>query len=75
MKTATLSWSGFNNEEFERSFAAADLDHCRDLVASRESADAVIAAARVALREQRYLDAIGFLSDVSWVSRGNAPPA
>ncbi len=68
MKTATLTWSGFDNEEFERSFAAADLDHCRELVASRESADAVIAAARVALREQRYLDAIGFLSDVSWVS-------
>ncbi len=68
MTSAQLSRPGFDHEEFERSFAAADFDRCRELVDSDHSLDAVFAAARLALREHRFVDIIGSLSDVSQTS-------
>ncbi len=68
MKSALVSRQGFDKQEFERSFAAADFDRCRQLVASDRSLDAVFAAARLALREHRFVDIIGSLSDVSQTS-------
>ncbi|MBV9718107.1 MAG: hypothetical protein JOZ77_02225 [Candidatus Eremiobacteraeota bacterium] len=43
---------------------AADLDRCHELVDSAVGYDAVIASARLALRERRYVDVIGALSEV-----------
>ncbi len=68
MTTAILSRPGFDKQDFERSFAAADFDRCRELVASDQSLDAVFAAARLALREHRFVDIIGSLSDVPLTS-------
>jgi DNA-binding CsgD family transcriptional regulator len=59
---AKVSPLGFSSEEFEKAFTAADFDRCRDLVASAQGMEAVLAAARLALRERRYLDAIGMLT-------------
>src|SRR5215472_5373126 len=59
---ARVSSLGFNAEEFEKAFTAADFDRCRDLVSSPQGMDAILAAARLALRERRYLDAIGMLT-------------
>ncbi|HEX3671785.1 MAG TPA: helix-turn-helix domain-containing protein [Candidatus Cybelea sp.] len=50
--------------EFEKAYTAADFDRCRDLVAIGEDYDAVLARARLALRERRYVDIIGALSEV-----------
>lgn len=64
LNSATLSHLGFDAEEFEKSFTAADFDRCRALVASARSAPAILAGARLALRERRYLEIIGTLSDL-----------
>jgi DNA-binding CsgD family transcriptional regulator len=65
MLTSTrLSPSGFDALEFEKAFTAADFDRCRELVDPRAGFDAVIASARLALRERRYMDIIGALSEV-----------
>lgn len=56
---------GFDVEEFEKAFTAADFDRCRDLVSSEHGMDAILASARLALRERRYLDAIGTLTAAS----------
>jgi len=59
---ARVSSPGFNAEEFEKAFTAADFDRCRDLVSSAQGIGAILASARLALRERRYLDAIGMLT-------------
>jgi DNA-binding CsgD family transcriptional regulator len=59
----SLSPCGFDNEEFERALTAAAFDRCRELVESADGLDAVLARARLAMRERRYLDVIGSLSD------------
>jgi DNA-binding CsgD family transcriptional regulator/tetratricopeptide (TPR) repeat protein len=53
----------FNNGEFQRAFLAADYAECRRLLESRKGGDReTLLAAKVAWREQRYLDMIGALS-------------
>lgn len=69
MTIAIVGRPSFDKIEFERAFTAADFDRCRELVSVGGSVDAVLAAARLALRERRYVDMIGLLSDVS-----KAPP-
>src|SRR5580658_7782824 len=64
LTSATLTRPGFDNEEFERAFAAADFERCRELLASSDGIDVVLAEARLALRERRYVDIIGSLSDL-----------
>jgi DNA-binding CsgD family transcriptional regulator len=59
-----LNRSGFDAEEFERAFTAADFDRCRELIDAGEGFDAVLARARLALRERRYVEIIGALSEV-----------
>jgi len=61
--SATLTNPGFEAEEFERAFAAADFDRCRVLVGEGRRFDAVLAGARLAIRERRYLDVIAALSE------------
>lgn len=54
----------FDSGEFEKAFTAADFDRCRELVQDADSIDAALAAARLALRERRYLEIIGDLAAV-----------
>ncbi len=68
LTSATLTRPGFDSEEFERAFAAADFERCRELIASGDGIDVVLSEARLALRERRYVDIIGLLSDVSKTS-------
>jgi tetratricopeptide (TPR) repeat protein len=64
LTTALLSrYPGFDNADFERAFTAADFDRCRELVSHTNSVESLLAAARLALRERRYIDVIGSLSD------------
>jgi DNA-binding CsgD family transcriptional regulator len=65
LKSATLSRPSFDSDDFERAFLAADFDRCRELVSSTDDLETVLPAARLALREKRYLDIIGSLSDAS----------
>ncbi len=64
MNNATLTRPSFDSKEFEKAFLAADFDRCRELVSSGD-VDTVLPSARLALRENRYLDVIGSLSDAS----------
>lgn len=64
MISAIVRRPGFAAEEFERAFTAADFVRCRELVAAGEGYDAVLAGARLALREHRYVEIIGALSEV-----------
>jgi DNA-binding CsgD family transcriptional regulator len=59
---------GFDAEGFEQAFTAADFDRCRDLLGTGEGLNSALARARLALREQRYVDVIGALSNVPKVS-------
>ncbi len=63
--TARIIQPGFNAEEFEKAFTAADFDRCRELVEKPEGIDALLASARLALRERRYVDVIGSLSQLT----------
>ncbi len=65
MNSATLSRPNFDSEGFENAFLAADFDRCRELVSAGDDFDVILPAARLALRESRYLDIIGSLSDLS----------
>jgi DNA-binding CsgD family transcriptional regulator len=62
--SAILSRSGFDAGEFDRAYAAADFDRCRQLVAAVDGFDAVLAGARVAIRERRYMEVIAALTDI-----------
>lgn len=53
----------FDSAEFERALKAADFDRCHKFVDGAQTLDAVIAAARLASRERRFLDIIGSLSN------------
>jgi DNA-binding CsgD family transcriptional regulator len=53
----------FDGIDFERALKAADFDRCHELVDGSTTLDGVIANARLALRERRFLDVIGLLSD------------
>ena len=63
MQTNVLSNAIFDNAEFEVALKAADFDRCHELVAGSETPDGIIAAARLASRERRFVDIIGSLSD------------
>jgi DNA-binding CsgD family transcriptional regulator len=54
---------GFDHDEFESALKAADYDRCRELISAGETLEAALAAARLALRERRFVDIIGSLSD------------
>ena len=71
LASAIVSRSGFNAGEFERAFTAADFDRCRELVDAGGGFDAVLAGARLAIRERRYLEIIATLSDVGKGSAGD----
>jgi DNA-binding CsgD family transcriptional regulator len=62
--SASVTRPRFDPGEFEKAFTAADFDRCRELVSQGENFDAVLAGARLALRERRYLEVIGALSEI-----------
>ena len=68
LTSATLTHPGFDKQEFERAFKAADYERCHELVASSDGLEALVPAARLALRERRYVDTIGALSDMTKTS-------
>lgn len=68
LTSVTVTRPGFDKEEFERALIAADYDRCRELLANNDGFDAILAAARLALRERRYVDIIGALSDMTKTS-------
>lgn len=64
MNSAIGSRPGFDADEFEKAFTAADFERCRELVEAGNSFGSVLARGRLALRERRYVEIIGALSDV-----------
>src|SRR5690349_13881076 len=70
MLTTVISGrSRFDNGAFGKALRAADYERCRLLIAESDTAEAVLAASFVALRERRYVDVIGLLSDFPSVPR------
>ncbi len=53
----------FDSSAFDKALKAADYERCSLLVAENTSPDAALAASMLALRERRYVDVIGLLSD------------
>jgi DNA-binding CsgD family transcriptional regulator len=53
----------FDCDEFTSALRAADYDRCRELIGAGDTLEAVLAAARLAIRERRFVDIIGSLSD------------
>jgi len=53
----------FDHDEFTSALRAADYDRCRELIAAADTLEAALAAARLAIRERRFVDVIGSLSD------------
>ncbi len=64
LSSAILARPGFAAEDFEKAFSAADFNRCRELVDGQYEFEAVLAAARVAIRERRYMDVIKALSEI-----------
>lgn len=62
---------GFSAREFFKALRACDYDRCREL-ATGDSPAAIFAASRLAIRERRYLDVIGWLSGTQAASRADA---
>jgi DNA-binding CsgD family transcriptional regulator/tetratricopeptide (TPR) repeat protein len=62
MHTTVRPNPNFDGVDFERSLIAADFDRCHQLVDGSTTLEGVILAARLALRERRFLDVIGLLS-------------
>src|SRR5580704_5629505 len=54
---------GFDYDAFDSALRAADYERCHQLVEAGDTLDAVLASARLALRQRRYMDVIGLLSD------------
>lgn len=52
----------FDLVEFDRAFVAADFERCHSLVDGKASTDALLAAARLCLRERKYLPIIETLT-------------
>ena len=63
LTTVSLGRSRFDDSAFQKALRAADYERCSLLVASPETAEAVLASSILALRERRYVDVIGLLSD------------
>ncbi len=63
LTTLRTNRPGYDNEEFDSALKAADYERCHQLIASSGTLDARISEARLALRERRYVDVIGVLSD------------
>jgi DNA-binding CsgD family transcriptional regulator len=63
LTTAIATRSGFDAEQFEEAFSAADFDRCRELADQKNVFEAVLASARVAIRQRRYMDIIAALSE------------
>lgn len=63
LTTAEQRLQTFDSAEFERLLKAADFERCHHYVDGLSTAEAVLASARLALRERRYLAVIGLLSD------------
>lgn len=53
----------FDHDDFNSALKAADYERCRELIAAGDTLDAALAAARLAIRERRFVDVIGALSD------------
>ncbi|MGB8909505.1 MAG: helix-turn-helix domain-containing protein [Candidatus Cybelea sp.] len=64
LTSAIVTQAGFDAEEFENAYRAADFDRCRVLIESRDAYDAVLAGALLAIRERRYSQVIADLSEV-----------
>lgn len=63
MTTAIQSLQSFDSAAFNRLLKAGDFERCHKCVDGNTTPQAVLAAARLALRERRYLAVIGLLSD------------
>jgi len=68
LTSAIATRPGFDAENFERAFLAADFIRCRELIDGSHDFNAVLAGTRVAIRERRYMDVISALSEVPKVS-------
>jgi DNA-binding CsgD family transcriptional regulator len=53
----------FDHDDFNSALKAADYERCRELIAAGDTLEAALAAARLAIRERRFVDIIGSLSD------------
>ena len=73
MINLSLSCPGFDNEQFELAFMAADFERCHELIGATEGPGTELARARLALREYRPVDVVGSLSGSS-KSWGEAGP-
>ena len=65
MISLALSCPGFDNEEFELAFTAADFERCHELIDPAAGLSGELARARLALREYRPVDVVGSLSGAS----------
>ncbi|MFY9719705.1 MAG: helix-turn-helix transcriptional regulator [Candidatus Cybelea sp.] len=63
MLTTVSKGLSFNAIEFSNALKAADFSRCHLLVDRVETVEAIVAAARLAMRERRFLAVIGLLSD------------
>jgi DNA-binding CsgD family transcriptional regulator len=54
---------GFDKHEFDSALKAADFKRCHELIGANDELDAVLAAGLLGLREHRFLDVIGMLSE------------
>lgn len=59
----------FDTGAFQKALLAADYERCRIFIGAREIPDAVLGASSLALRERRYVDVIGMLSDFASTQR------
>jgi DNA-binding CsgD family transcriptional regulator/tetratricopeptide (TPR) repeat protein len=53
----------FDHDDFDSALKAADYERCRELIAAGDTLEATLASARLAIRERRFVDIIGSLSD------------
>ena len=63
LTTVRQTRTGFERAEFDSALRAADYERCRELIDAGDTLDAALASARLAIRERRFVDVIGSLSD------------
>jgi len=63
LTTVRENCTGFNRDEFDSALRAGDFDLCHQLVDGNAGTEVALAAARLFLRERRYVEIIGSLSD------------
>jgi DNA-binding CsgD family transcriptional regulator len=68
LRTVRPDPEGFEQREFESALKAGAFDRCHQLIGASRTPEAVLAAARLALRQLRFLDVVGMLSDFRHVS-------